>query len=95
MSDIALALAADARTRTGLVSIDASAAAPVRLRSGLILEAQPKSSQARRMPLSSSVKPVQQLDQALCEIEQRFGVARRERVMMELEYAGPAAACPP
>jgi len=94
MSDIALALAADAWTRTGRVNIDASAAGPVRLMSGLMLEAQPSSPQAPRMPLSSSVKPVEQLDRTLCEIEQRFGVARRERVMMELEYAGPAA-CPP
>ena len=95
MSDIALALAADAWTRTGRVSVDASAAAPVRLRSGLLLEAQPQSQQAPRLPLSSSLRPVQQLDQALSEIEQRFGAARRERVMLELEHAGPAAACTP
>jgi hypothetical protein len=93
MSDIALALAADAWTRTGRVSVDASAAGPVRLRSGLTLEAQPQSQQAPRLPLTPSLKPVRQLDRTLCEIEQRFGAARREWVMMELEYADYAAKC--
>jgi hypothetical protein len=31
---------------------------------------------------------VQQLDRTLCEIAERFGAKRRERVTMELEYAG-------
>jgi hypothetical protein len=94
MSDIALALAADAWTRTGRVSVDASAAGPVRLRSGLTLEAQPRPPQSPRLPLSPSLKPVRQLDRTLCEIERRFCAARRGWVMLELEYAGPAEACP-
>jgi hypothetical protein len=94
MSDVALALAADAWTRTGRASVDASAAGPVRLRSGLTFEAQPKSPQSPRLPLSPSVNPVQQLDRTLCEIERRFGAARRDWVMLEVEYAGTAEACP-
>ena len=72
----------------------ASAAGPVRLRSGLTIEAQPRPPQSPRLPLPPSLKPVRQLDRTLCEIEQRFGAARRGWVMLELEYAGPAEACP-
>lgn len=46
-------------------------------------------------PLVPSLKPVQQLDCTLCEIAERFGAARREWVMMELEYAGGSSACAP
>jgi hypothetical protein len=38
--------------------------------------------------LTSGLKPVQQLEQTLREIAERFGAARSEWVMMELEYAG-------
>ena len=91
MDDIALAFAADAWSRTGRVSVDAAASAPVTLRSGLALAAQPAAHGTPRLPLAPELKPVQQLDRTLCEIAERFGPARREWVMMELEYAGGTA----
>jgi hypothetical protein len=45
-----------------------------------------------RLPLTPAVKPLQQLDRTLCEIEQRFGASRREWVALELEYPD-APAC--
>ena len=52
MDDIALALAADAWSRTGRVSVDASASGPVTLRSGLVLVAQPAAEGTPRLPLA-------------------------------------------
>jgi hypothetical protein len=43
------------------------------------------------LPLTTCLKPVQQLEQTLREIAERFGAARCEWVMMELEYAGAIA----
>jgi putative intracellular protease/amidase len=86
MDDVALALAADAWSRTGRVSVDASAAGPVKLASGMTLVAQPIEQQMPRVPLEPSLKSVQQLDRTLCDIAQRFGDARQDRVRMELEY---------
>ena len=88
MDDIPLAFAADAWSRTGRVSVDASASGPVTLRSGLVLVAQPAPEGTPRLPLTTGLKPVQQLDRTLREIAERFGAARSEWVMMELEYAG-------
>jgi len=88
MDDIPLAFAADAWSRTGRVSIEAAASGPVALCSGLVLLAQPAAEGASRLPLTSNLKPVQQLDRTLSEIAERFGAARSEWVMMELEYAG-------
>jgi putative intracellular protease/amidase len=85
--DIALALAADAWTRTGHVGVAASAPAPVKLRSSLVLAARPVPSGAPRLPLAPSIKPVRQLERTLCEIAERFGAERRDWVAMELEYA--------
>lgn len=93
MDDITLALTADAWSRTGHVSIDAAAPSPVKLRSGIALVAQPAIEGTPRLPLEPALKPQQQLDRTLCEIAERFGAARREWVMMELEYAGPASSC--
>jgi len=93
VDDIALALATDAWTRTGRVGVDASAPAPVKLRSGLLLLAQPAPEGMPRVPLAPTLKPVQQLDRTLCEIAERFGPQQREWVMMELEYAGAATSC--
>ncbi len=90
--DIALAIAADAWSRTGQVSVAAAAPGPVKLRSGLVLAAQPASRNAPPAALAQGVKPVQQLERTLCEIEARYGAANRERVMVELEY-GAAPAC--
>ncbi len=93
MDDIALALAADAWSRTGRASVEAAATGPVMLRSGLVLMAQPASFGAAELPLSPRLKPAQQLDRALCEIAERFGAERRDWVMMEMEYAGGGSAC--
>lgn len=88
VDDIALALAADAWARTGYISVKAAAPGPVRMRSGLVLLAQPADEAMPRLPLSPGAKPVQQLDRTLCEIAARYGAARSEWVMMELEYPG-------
>ena len=88
MDDIALAFTADAWSRTGRVRVDAAASGSVTLRSGLVLVAQPAAQSKPRLPLAPALKPVQQLDRTLSEIAERFGTARREWVMMELEYAG-------
>lgn len=94
MDDIALALAADAWSRTGRVSVEAaSASGPVTLRSGVVLMAQPATEGTPRLPLSGALKPAQQLDRTLCEIAERYGTSRREWVMMEMEYADAAIAC--
>jgi putative intracellular protease/amidase len=93
MDDVALALVADAWSRTGRVGVDAAAPGPVKLRSGLTLVAQPASQDMPRVPLDPALKPVQQLDRTLCEIDARFGAARREWVMMELEYPAATALC--
>lgn len=91
--DIALALAADAWSRTGRISVEASAAGPVSLRSGLVLVAQPAAGRTPRLPLASDLRPVQQLDRTLCEIAERYGTSRRDWVMLEMEYGGGASAC--
>lgn len=91
MDDIALALAADAWSRTQRVSVDAvSASGPVTLDSGLVLAAQPAADDRPRLPLTPGLKPVQQLDRTLCEIAERYGASRREWVMLEMEYPGAA-----
>jgi transcriptional regulator GlxA family with amidase domain len=92
IDDIALALAVDAWSRTGNVSIEASAAAPVRLRSGLVLVAQPAAERTPRLALAPELRPVAQLDRTLCEIAERYGAARRDWVMQEMEYPGAGAA---
>jgi hypothetical protein len=57
--------------------------------------AQPSSSgKAPPLPLSATLKPVQQLDRTLCEIGARHGMARRNWVMLEMEYPGPVSGCP-
>jgi len=94
VDDVALALAADAWSRTGHVDVKAaSASRPVTMRSGLVLLAQPAAEDAPRMPLTTTLAPVRQLGRTLCEIEERFGESQREWVMLEMEYAGSGAAC--
>ncbi len=93
IDDIALALAADAWSRTGRVSVEAVAPAPVRLRSGLVLAAQPVAEERAQLPLSASLKPVQQLDRTLCEIAARYGPGRRDWVMQEMEYPSASTTC--
>ena len=93
-TDIALAFAADAWSRTGRVSVDAaSPTGPVTLRSGLVLIAQPAQEKMPRVPITPGLSPVQQLDRTLCEIAERYGASRRDWVMLEMEYAGGSAAC--
>jgi hypothetical protein len=88
MDDIPLAFAADAWSRSGRISVSASASGPVTLRSGLVLMAGPAAEGTPRLPVKPGLKPVQQLEQTLREIADRFGTARSEWVMIELEYAG-------
>jgi putative intracellular protease/amidase len=91
MDDIAVALAADAWSRTGHVRVTASGAGPVTLKSGLRLLTEGGGAAQARVPLSAGLNPTQQLDRTLCEIASRFGEARSEWVMMELEYPGRPA----
>jgi putative intracellular protease/amidase len=93
--EVALALASDAWERTGRVDVLASAAGPVTLRSGLKLMAQPQPRDLPRLPLAANVKPAQQLDRTLCEIQQRQGQSRHEWVMLEMEYTAARGACAP
>jgi putative intracellular protease/amidase len=93
MDDIALALAADAWSRTGYVRVIATGSGPVSLKSGLRLLPERAEAVPGRLTLATGMKPTQQLDLTLCEITARFGPARSEWVMMELEYPGPLA-CP-
>jgi hypothetical protein len=86
MDDVALAFAADAWSRTGHVTVQAAAPAPVQLRSGItLLPDATTDSDALPLPLTPGLKPMEQLDRTLCEIGSRFGVSRREWVMIELE----------
>jgi len=93
--DVALALAADAWSRTGLVDVDAASPSGgrVTLRSGLVMRAQPAVANAPRLPMDATLKPTQQLDRTLCEIRDRFGASRHEWVLLEMEYPGAATAC--
>lgn len=92
--DIALAFAVDGWSRTGLVSTQAvSARSPVRLRSGLALSTRPAVDEAQRVPLAPGLKPVQQLDRTLCDIESHLGPQRRDRVEQELEYPSRPDPC--
>lgn len=93
MDDLALAFAADAWSRTGYVSVKASAARAVKLRSGIVLRATPAAQDAPRVPLDAALKPAQQLDRTLCEIGERFGEGRREWVMIEMEYPAKRGGC--
>lgn len=88
MDDIALALAADAWSRTGHVRVTATGAAPVTLASGLRLLPEPADAAAGRLVLTPAIPPARQLDRSLCEIAARFGPGRGEWVRMELEYPG-------
>src|SRR5690606_12195530 len=88
-----LALATDAWSRTGRVEVEAAAPGPVTMRSGLELRARPAAADEPRLALASELPPVRQLDRTLCEIEERYGAALRERVMLEMEYGGTTARC--
>lgn len=92
LDDMALALTADAWSRTGRVSVSAESAAStsVRLRSGMTLVAERPRPDRPRLPLATTMKPLQQLDATLCQIQERFGVSRREWVVLEMEYSGAA-----
>lgn len=93
MDDIALALTADAWSRTGRVSVHAESTSSdsVVLRSGMMLVAERSSLDRPRLPLTTTLKPLQQLDATLCQIQERFGVSRREWIVLELEYSGAPA----
>jgi len=90
MDDVALALIADAWSRTGRVSVHAQSAASgsVALRSGMMLVTERFGRERPRLPLTTAMKPLQQLDNTLCQIQERFGASRREWVVLEMEYSG-------
>ncbi len=71
-------------------TVQAAAPAPVKLRSGITLLPDAAAEDAARLPLTPDLKPMEQLDRTLCEIDARFGTARSEWVRMELEYPGRA-----
>jgi hypothetical protein len=88
MDDIALALTADAWSRTGRVSVEAACASGrARLRSGMVLIARADVGARPRLPLEPALKPMQQFDRTLSAIGQRFGASRVEWVALEMEYA--------
>jgi len=89
MDDIALAFSADAWSRTGHITVQAAAPAPVQLRSGITLIPDAAGSGDTQLLLTPNLKPIEQLDRTLCEIGSRYGISRREWVMMELEYPTP------
>jgi putative intracellular protease/amidase len=91
MDDITLAFTADAWSRTGHIKVQAAAPAPVKLRSGITLLPDAAVEDATQLPLTPGLKPMEQLDRTLCEIDSRFGAARSEWVRMELEYPGQPA----
>lgn len=91
MDDISLAFTADAWSRTGHITVHTAAPGPVKLRSGMTLLPESAADDASPLPLTPNLKPMEQLDRTLCEIGSRFGDARREWVMMELEYPGEPA----
>jgi hypothetical protein len=95
MSEVALALTADAYSRTyrsKAVSISSSAA-EVRTRGGLLilpdrLTGSPKTPNCILNPLDDT-KPVVALDAALRDIADTYGRATAAFVALQLEYAQP------
>jgi len=94
--DIALALTADAWSRTGRVDVEPASPSGdrVTLRSGLVMRVPPAAGDAPRLPFAADLKPMQQLDRTLCEIRQQLGESRFEWALLEMEYRGPAACGP-
>ncbi|NLD70097.1 MAG: thiamine biosynthesis protein ThiJ, partial [Limnobacter sp.] len=89
VDDIALALVADAWSRTGRVRVvAASDSGSVRLRSGLKLATAVADGDARSFALDAALEPVPHLDRTLLRLAKRFGEARAERLMQEIEYPG-------
>ncbi|UZG44459.1 DJ-1/PfpI family protein [Caldimonas thermodepolymerans] len=94
MDDVALALVADAWSRTGRMTVEAAAPTPtVRLRSGLQLVAHPAAAPWPRLPLPDGVRPLPLLGRTLCEIGARHGAMRQEWVMLEMEYPALEHGC--
>ena len=88
--DIALALVADAWSRTYRSQAVALAPGPVRLASGLLLLADPTDAVSWTQPLSEHPAPCQ-LDDTLLAIASRYGAATSRWVATQLEYAAPMA----
>lgn len=91
VDDVALALAADAWSRTYRSRAEAvnALASPVHLRSGLVLRAAPPDASATTVLLDSGMHPACALDHSLQMIGQRYGVATRQWVATQLEYEDP------
>jgi hypothetical protein len=63
----------------------------VKLRSGITLLPEPAPADATPLPMTTDLKPMEQLDRTLCDIHSRFGAARSEWVGIELEYPNQPA----
>ncbi len=94
MDDIALALTADAWSRTyrsHAIAVTATGA-PLHLRSGLRLHPATSPSQGGKLTeIPEQLPPACQLDHTLQAIGQRYGDATRDWVATEIEYRPPAA----
>ncbi|WP_291438195.1 DJ-1/PfpI family protein [Acidovorax sp.] len=95
VDDVALALAADAWSRTYRSRAEAvhAHASPLHLRSGLVLRASPPDASATKVLLDEAVHPACVLDHSLQAIGQRYGVATRQWVATQLEYEDPGVPC--
>ena len=95
VDDVALALAADAWSRTYRSRAEAvnALASPVHLRSGLLLRAAPPDASATTVLLDRDMQPACVLDHSLQMIGQRYGAATRQWVATQLEYEDPEVRC--
>ncbi|VVD80992.1 Isonitrile hydratase [Pandoraea iniqua] len=96
VDDIALALTADAWSRTWRTTVMATPASThsadrVRLASGLTLVTMaPRPSAARPLALLPNRNAMTQFVQSLHDIEQRYGAAERDIVELAMEYVPPS-----
>ena len=89
IDEVALALVADAWSRTWRARVVTVAASPVTTRSGLRLLPDRGEVTGAALPLLGAAPPLRQLDAALAEIAARHGAATARFVADQLEY--PAA----
>lgn len=95
VDDVALALAADAWSRTYRSRAEAvhAQASPVFLRSGLVLRTLQPDAKAIPVLLDEAVRPACALDRSLRAIGQRYGAATRKWVATQMEYEEPGLPC--
>ena len=94
MDEIALALVADAWSRTfrsGAVTVSATESA-VRSREGVLVLADGDGAGATPLPAPDNLPPMQALDETLRAIGERYGERTTDAVARQLEYPRPATA---